>query len=310
MLLQFVTKSKGESLIVSLKVAYSQSAAEDIVLNNSSLDFVLEAEKNGTFWNASLNIHSKNFIKSVSSVLKLDLKSIIIHEGFSPLEKKKLIQYLQKNLAIEQSRLHLKDNNSTGKLQIQKKLISATLGYFNNFISTMHLEKSLIFEAYEDYHHSQQHLKRSNKRGHAYVGKGARSAAARSKMTRTLKKRDHLLPDDDPAVEMIIPHITVLNPSDPKYGELPSMENEFEKPEGLEWLTYYNEVRCIAHRKYYYEIRLHSYVYMIRLEFVMTPEGEEIWVGMYQSFTKVRNYTVIRDKRTQVTSFLSIHSTH
>ena len=124
------------------------------------------------------------------------------------------------------------------------------------------------------------------------------------------KKRDHLLPDDDPAVEMIIPHITVLNPSDPKYGELPSMENGFEKPEGLEWLTYYNEVRCIAHRKYYYEIRLHSYVYMIRLEFVMTPEGEEIWVGMYQSFTKVRNYTVIRDKRTQVTSFLSIHSIH
>lgn len=302
--LQLIVKSNHERALVSLKVAYHQSAADELILSRNALEFVFEAEKNGTLWSSVFRVDSKQFLKRIAPKIRVDMRSFIINEGFSPTQKKQLIKFLQKNLIIEQSQLQLSKPSKLSQFRVLKKPSTGSMGDFSTFISTMRHQKSLLFEAYEDYEQVSHHVRRTTKRGLAYVGKMKKGAdiVTEHKHSRILKRKQahQAQEESDSFTELINSDIQVLTLGDLKYGEIQAAQ-EFVKEAGAEWLTYYNEIRCVSYRRYYYTVRLHSSVYMIRLELVKVPEGEEIIVSMYQTISKTINYTVIKDKRTQVT---------
>ena len=295
-------------MLISLEVVYTGSAEEELSTAKNTLQFLMEANDSGTQWTSSLTVELGLLMKKCSLHKRSDLESLIMHRGFTSTQKKQLIRYFKKSICIEQAQLKLTRDTASAKLLSTRKM-RITWSEVQRYTESSRLESALIFDIYEALCADRQH-KRGRKRGAVYFHErtSVNSQPASSHNFGSPEK-GYTTVDLDKHGGILDDHISILTPADFEYGDYQYMANEVEKDNTMDWLTYYNELRCTYNRRYYLTIKQRDQGYLVRLQFMGKGASEEIWVSMYQTFHQKMCSAVIKDKRTQViTQQITSHS--
>ena len=272
--LQFMIRSKEAQVLISMKVTYNQSSAEELFLEKNPFEFVFDAEKGGSKWSSSLQIASNLLTDPHFPRTKIDLKSFIVNAGFTSIQKKKLVKQFREALVIKNSRLLYEKQNA------------------QSFFETKHLKKPVKFERY---------FARFSDKKLLATEVLAKFEALEKQQS---KRKADQMPEEEDIIQVVNPSIRILTPDDPQYGNLQNIEHEFMKAKDIEWLFYYNEVRRANQKTYYFSIRHQSILYSIRLQFIPINSQEEVLVvGVYRTIDHLVSYTVIKDKRTHVIKY-------